>query len=258
MKDRNPHEVVMLEGLGDKDVKAVMMAIPLNNLDPNVYEVNQTFQDIQRTMGEAEANLGGTGGATATESSISENSRLSTVESNKDDLDMVLTEVARDSAHVMLTQVSQETATKIAGDGALWPAMTGADYSMEIYLEIVAGSSGRPNRDRDAANIERLFPLAIQTGEIRPGYLAEKVVETMDETVDLEDAILEGMPSILALNAMAKGGGAMMGAPGGGDTPTGNPATDPTSQTGAPAPQQGGGGPGTSFPAPDASGGGLP
>jgi hypothetical protein len=262
MKDRVPHEVTMLEGIGDKDIKTVIMAVPLNTIDPNVYEVNQTFQDIQRTVGEAAANLGGTSkDATATEASIGENSRLSTVESNKDDLDMVLTEVARDSAHVMLTQVSQETATKIAGEGAIWPAMTGENYSMEIYLEIVAGSSGRPNRDRDAANIERLFPLAIQTGEIRPGYLAEKVVETMDETVDLEDAILEGMPSILALNAMAKGGGAMMGAPGGGDAPppSGNPASDPTQQGGAPpAPQQSGGGPGTSFPAPDASRSGLP
>lgn len=252
MKNRRPHEVTMLEGLGDKKVSDVLQAIPLNTIDPNVYETNMVFTDVQRTTGDQAANLGGTSGDTATEVATAENSRLSTVSSNADDLDMVLSEVARDGCHVMLTEVSQEAAMRIAGEGAVWPQTTGEDYSAEIYLEVVAGSSGRPNRDRDAAIVERLFPLAVQTGDIRPGYLAKTVVQLMDEAVDLEDAILDGLPSILALNELAKGalpGPAAGGGMPGSDTPTGDPATDPNQQDGAaPAPAVGGGGPGASFP----------
>ncbi|MGZ3330228.1 MAG: hypothetical protein ACXU85_24020, partial [Xanthobacteraceae bacterium] len=107
-------------------------------------------------------------------------------------------------------------------------------------------------RDKDAANIQRLFPLAIQTGSINPKYLARKVVETMDETVDLEDAILDGMPSILAMNEQAAQG----------QPPTGDPAMAPSAQGGAaPAPPPSapaahhGGGPGPMHPAPHAGNG---
>ena len=267
MKNRAPHEVIMLEGIGDKKVQDVLQAVPLNTIDQNIYQVEQAFSDVMRTIGDQAANLGGTTDATATEASISENSRLSTVASNADDLDMVLTEIARDGCHVMLTQVAPEEAIRIAGDGAMWPQTTGADYSAEIYLEILAGSSGRPNRDRDAAILERLFPLAVQTGAIKPTYLAKHLVQLMDETVDMEDAILDGLPSILALNEAAKAGMTAMqqpagpvapgggGMPGGGATPTGDPATDPSQQGNpAPAPMMPGGGPGDSFPAPNAAG----
>lgn len=256
MRDRNPHDVVMLEGIGGRKIGDVLDKIPLNTIDPNIYQVNEFFQDIQRSVGDQAADMGATQkNTTATEASVSENSRMSTIASNVDDLDMVLTELARDSCQVMLCQVSQETATKIAGDGAMWPGITGDDYAMEIYLEVVAGSSGRPNRDKDAANIQRLFPLAIQTGSISPKYLARKVVETMDETVDLEDAILDGMPSILAMNEAAKGGA---------QAPSGDPALAPGAQGGAaPAPPPSapaahqGGGPGPVHPAPHA-GNGVP
>lgn len=265
MAERQPHHVVMLEQLGDKKISDVIQPIPLNPIDPNVYETNMVFQDVMRSVGDQAENFGGGDSHnTATQASIGENSRLSTIQSNVDDLDMVLTEVARDACHIMLMQVDQAEAQRIAGEGAVWPSeITAADYSAEVYLETVAGSSGKPNRDRDAALLERLYPLAVQTGSISPKWLATKVVQLMDETVDLEEAILADMPPILALTEAAKAaltpaapaapGGT--GLTGGGDTPTGNPETAPAMQ-GAPgmAPMMGGGGgPPATYPAPDAA-----
>lgn len=254
---RRPHQVIPVKGLPmDKPISNIFQEIPVAKIDQNVYMVEHVFVDVQRTTGDQAANLGGTSGDTATESSIAENSRMSTIESNKDDLDTVLTDVARDGCQVMLMEIDEATAKKIAGPGAVWPKVDRQTIAAEVFLEVVAGSSGRPNRDKDAANIERLMPFALQTGSIKPSYLAGKVVTLMDETVDLEDAILDGLPSIMSMNAAAKNAA---GGPGmGGEQPTGDPASDPNQQgdrgganTPAPAQPQGTARPG--YPAPNAA-----
>ena len=105
-------------------------------------------------------------------------------------------------------------------------------------LEVKAGSSGRPNRAAELANLERAMPFLLQIPGIKPEPLARKGLELIDIGVDTEDVIAEGMPSITAMNALV----AKMGANPGGQ-PTGDPATDPNQQGGngaqnAPGPQQ--------------------
>jgi len=88
-------------------------------IDPNLYEVNINFEDVLRTVGTQEANLGGTSNATATESSIAESSRLSSLESNVDDLDEFLSELARGGSQVLLKELQEETVRRIAGQGSV-------------------------------------------------------------------------------------------------------------------------------------------
>src|SRR3546814_18177996 len=77
----------MLEGLADgENVANKLQQVQKAPIDPNVYETNGIFEDILRIAGSQEANLGGAAGATATESSIAEGSRISSLESNTDDL----------------------------------------------------------------------------------------------------------------------------------------------------------------------------
>src|SRR5262249_2141375 len=49
-------------------------------IDPALYDVDMVFQDVLRVVGSQEANLGGTTNSTATESSIAESSRLSSLQ----------------------------------------------------------------------------------------------------------------------------------------------------------------------------------
>src|SRR3546814_4156931 len=90
-----------------------------------------------------EANLGGAAGATATESSIAEGSRISSLESNTDDLDELLTTLARATGQLMLMELSVEKVIEIVGPGAAWPNLDREAIVSEIFLEIEAGSSGR-------------------------------------------------------------------------------------------------------------------
>lgn len=229
LKSRVAHDVILLQALtGTQKASDMLQAGPVSAIDPNLYTDQFIMQDMERAGGAQEANLGPVGKGTATEAGIAESSRSATVSSNVDDIDTVLSLLTRDATLVMLKGVSLEMAKKIAGPGAVWPEMSSDDISGELFLTVVAGSSGKPNRAADAAAFERIMPMAIQIPGINPKFMARKSVELMDDAVDIEDAILDGVPSIMALNAALKpagGGGAMQ-------APTGNPATDPASQGG--------------------------
>lgn len=160
---------------------------------------------------------------------------MSTVSSNVDDLDDFLTEIARSAGQIMLGEVSQETAVKIAGPGAVWPQLSGQEISDEIILEVQAGSSGRPNKAQEIANFERMAPTLLQIPGIKPTWLAKQALLRMDDSLDLDEAIADGIPSMIAMNAM-------------GGPSTGDPLTDPSQQGGrgankSPSPAQGDGRP---------------
>src|SRR3546814_19580726 len=65
----------------------VVQRAELNPIDPALYDVNQAFEDVLRTVGTQEALMGGMSGGTAPESSIAEQGRISTISANVDDLD---------------------------------------------------------------------------------------------------------------------------------------------------------------------------
>lgn len=253
LRNREAHDVVELQAMsGQQKVGDLFQAGPVAPLDPNLYNDQHVMQDILRSSGAQEANLGPSSGNTATEAGIAESSRSQTVSSNVDDIDTSLSHLTRDATLVMLKNVSLGQAQRIAGRGAIWPEISSDDISGELYLDVVAGSSGKPNREREAAAFERVVPMALQIPGINPKFMARKAVELMDDAVDIEDAILDGVPSILSMNALLKSSAA---AP----TPsTGDPRSDPGAQGdkgGDNAPVGPGvpGGPQAGNPAPDAA-----
>lgn len=198
------HEVVELNSLNpNESVDALLQPIKHAGIDPALYDVNPQMDDILRSVGSQEANLGPTSGATATESSIAEGSRLATQASAIDDVDDLLTAVARSSSQVMLRELNQETVTKIAGPGAVWPQMSEQEIVDELWLEIAAGSSGRPNKAQELQNLERVVPLLVQIPGVSPDWLAKEMVRRLDDHVDIAEAIISGLPSITAMNGMA-------------------------------------------------------
>jgi hypothetical protein len=68
------HSVIELNGLDERHKARATCCSRSQKIgvDPNLYETADLFEDMQRVTGNAEANLGGTGGGTATESSIAE------------------------------------------------------------------------------------------------------------------------------------------------------------------------------------------
>lgn len=237
------HGIVKMNSLapGEK-IEDKLQAVKHEGINPAMYDTSYLFDDVMRVAGAQEANFGGVSGASATESSIAEGSRLSSTESNVDDLDDMLTEIARAAGQVLIQEVSPETAKKIAGNGAVWPSdMSREDVASEIYLEVEAGSSGRPNKAQEVANFERMAPYIIQIPGINPEWLGREAIRRMDDRLDMTDAMTAGLPSITMMNQQSQPG-------------TGDPATDPNQQgqeggSNAEQPARGNEGPQPEYPA---------
>lgn len=210
--------VVELAGMvpGQK-VTDFLQPVPVTGIDPNLYETSSIFNDMMWSLGFQEATLGGTSKSTATEASIAEQSRAGSNEADVDELNDFLTELARDAGQVLLMEVSEETAKRIVGPGAVWPQMAKADIAAELDLEIVAGSNGRPNKAQRQYALQQLAPVMLQIPGISPGWLAKTMVQAVDDSIDMTEAYTEGTPSILALNDMSQ-------------VATGNPETSPEQQ----------------------------
>jgi hypothetical protein len=218
LTDRQANEVVQLQAIQPgQSVDQVLQPVKAIPIDPALYDTSFLLDDLYRVVGSQEANMGGTSASTATEVSVAESSRMSALGSNVDDLDEFLTEMSRAAGQILLTMMNPETATKIAGRGAVWPTLSAQEISDQLLLEIEAGSTGRPNRASEIAALERLFPVLSQVPGIDPSWLAKVAVRAYDSGVDLTDAIKAALPSIMAMNAQKQVG-------------TGNPATDPNAQ----------------------------
>jgi hypothetical protein len=195
---------VQLQALApNQKISDVLQAVQHPPIIPQLYDVTPQYEDVLRTVGSQEANLGGTSGSTATESSIAESSRVSSLQSNMDDLDDFLTDVMRDAGKVALMEISADQVTRVVGVGSVWPTLSNQDIADEIFLEIKAGSSGRPNKAQEIQNFQQLAPILLQIPGISPQWVAEQVVRRMDDDMDLTDAFTQGQPSIQTMNALA-------------------------------------------------------
>ncbi len=202
-----------------QDIKQVLMAMPVPGVDPNLYETNQYFSDIQLAIGSSEAQFGLTGKATATGESIAANSSKSADDSSIDDLDAFLTVTARAGGQILMKEMSEEQVKLIVGPGAVWPHQSLSEIASEIYLEVEAGSTGKPNQAVEINNWKEMLPFLIQMPGVSPNWLARETVRRLDDNADLTEALSQDMPSIMAQNGMAQ-------------ISTGNPATDPNAQGG--------------------------
>ena len=229
------HDIITLKGLGpNQSVNDLIQPMGKHGIDPNMYETASLFDDVQRVVGTQEANIGGLAtNATATETSIAESSRMSSVGSQSDDLDDMLTAMKRAEGQLMLRELTSDTVIEIVGKGAVWGELSPEEIVKEITLEVEAGSSGRPNQAADVQTFQQMVPLLIQIPGVRPDKLAEVGLKIMDSRFRLEDFLDDALPSIVSMNSQ------------GPQVATGDPATDPAQQgnqgqNNAPQPDQGG------------------
>lgn len=219
LKTRPPNAVVTLNALPPGgDIDKLLQPLRGAPIDPALYDTSAMFEDIMRVIGQSDAGVGAAqAGVTATGDSIAEQNRTVSLASNVDDLDDMLVELSRSAGQILLTNLTQETAMKIAGPGAVWPTLSGQEIAEELLLEIEAGSSGRPNKATEIANMERLAPILLQIPGVRPDWLLKQIVTRLDDKLDVQEIIAAGLPAIIVQNAMTKV--MQAGAPGG---PTSN------------------------------------
>lgn len=229
-KGHGPHDCIELDNLPEgQSIDSKLMQVKKHPIDPNVYETATIIDDVSKVTGVSASGMSIIKGGTATESTIAEDSHQSDVGSAADDQDDIMSMMMRDAGHTLLINMEPETVKKLVGVGAVWPDFPDDDIIQDLYLDIAAGSSGRPNAAADSANAQRLMPFLLQTPGVNPTWISKKMIRLIDPNVNLEDATLEGNPAILAMNQMLTSAAAAP-AP---QLSTGDPATDPAAQAGA-------------------------
>ena len=182
-----PNEVIELEGIPpDMPLEKFFVRRPVAPIDPAMYDTAPLEQDIMLGGGMQQANIGpAQPNVTATVGSIAEQSRLNVSASNIDDLDGFLSRLAQAGGEMLLQAMSVQTVKQIAGDGAVWPDQpeTRAQFLNEVFLNIEAASSGRPNKAIDIANWRDLAPLMLQAGA-NPIGVVNETAKRLDDTMD--------------------------------------------------------------------------
>lgn len=206
IQSRRAHEVLVLNGLKpDERIEDKFQPFPASPIDPNLYHTGPAFTDILRSVGTQEANLGGTSGATATETQIAQDARMSTLASAIDEFDDLLTEMARAGGQILLAEMSHEKIIEIVGEGAVWPEMSREEISAEIYLEVTAGSSGRRNQAQEVMIRERVLPLLFQLPGLKMEQMAKDLLHIMDDSIIYEDWVdMDALP-VMAMNGQIQG-----------------------------------------------------
>ena len=203
LKDPPANAVLELQALvAGQKVDDVLQPVKQIGIDPNLYEVKTIFDDVQLVVGQQEANFGQISKGTATETSIAESSRMSAIGANIDDLDSFMTEITRAAGQILLLEMSKDEVIAICGPGAVWPEFKKEEVLNEVFLEIEAGSTGKPNKAAELQNIERIIPFLIQIPGIDPKFLGRELLKRLDDKMDLTDAIIDKLPSIVAQNMM--------------------------------------------------------
>lgn len=186
-------------GVSD-DIRKVLMPIPVAGVDPNLYDVGEIMHDLQYVVGTNQALLGGTSKSSATESSIAAASAAATDQSSVDDLDGFLTRIVRAAGQIMMKEMSEEKVQEIVGPGAFWPQQTIHEIMEQIYLEVEAGSSGKPNQAVEINNWKTMLPFLIQMPTINPEWLARETLRRLDDRMDLTEAVTSNAASIVQQN----------------------------------------------------------
>lgn len=218
-KKAEPFEAFALSLEPGAKIGDVLQPVPVPGVDPNLYDVNEIFGDMQIVVGAQQAQLGGLSKASATEVATAANASSSGDGSSVDDLDTFLSNIARAAGQILMREMSLEQVQRIAGRGAVWLDQTSIDIYEEVVLEVEAGSSGKPNQAVEINNWKEMLPFLIQMPGIQSMWLAKQTLQRLDDKLDLVEAIAEGLPSVVMQNAQKQVG-------------TGNPATDPNSQGG--------------------------
>lgn len=176
-------EVVELQGAPtDGDLSKALVAFRPAPIDPAVYQSTPYVEDIFRVLGQQNT-VEPPRNVAATPAVIQEQLRVSGVNSNVDDLDDLLSDLAKAGGEIMLREFSPMTMKRIVGVGAVWPDQQREDFLNEIYLTIVASSSGRPNKAVEIANFERIAPLMLNAGA-NPWGVIEEAVKRLDDRLE--------------------------------------------------------------------------
>jgi hypothetical protein len=179
----------------DADFNKIFAPKPTASINHNLYDTQPILSDMERISGVQEALQSTVQTAkTATEAEIQQSGFASRTSAHRDALEDMLRDLAHYTAELALQAVPAEQAQRMAGPYAFWPeGMEREDILTLVNVDIDAGSTGKPNTDKERETWSIVMPMVQQMlVEIRmlqatDPMLAASMVELLKETLSRLD-----------------------------------------------------------------------
>lgn len=190
---RSAHDCIMLNNLNEgEQIEDYFQAGPVPDFHQELYATGPSDQALMLATGAQPANLGAQNpDETATGQSIAEGSRINVDNSNSGEIDFALSTLAQMSFEMLTTMPADKVKARV-GRGAVWADLSAADVRNEIFMQIEAGSSGRPNQAMEMAAAEKAIPLLVQM-MLQEGKSLEPLIKMLariwNSQIDVDDLL---------------------------------------------------------------------
>jgi hypothetical protein len=179
-------------------------AIPMQNLvfrtsgvgfDPAMYSTDMIRSDMEKVSGAQDAMQSSvTVAKTATEAGIQNEGFGARIGVQRGELESVLSEMMLYIAQISLQSLPLDFVVKIAGPAAVWPRLSVDEIHYAFDIEVVAGSTGKPDKRKQREAWQVLLPniekMIVAIGNFRnqgQEWAAQPYVNMLKYTAELLD-----------------------------------------------------------------------
>ena len=183
------------EGFLAEGYEVVGFDIEHHDYGTGVYPGQFVMQDVMLTVGTQDADMGNAPtGQTATGQSIAQASRMTSLGSDIDSLDDFLSKVSKGGGEMIMLEMGQPEINRICGPGAAMFPRDREAIKNELYLDVEAASTGKPNKAVDVQNFTAIAPQLQQLWAmlgLDPTPLLKYGIQVADMKIDLDELIDE-------------------------------------------------------------------
>lgn len=179
-------DYIGVEGSPTTPISQDYMQLPGPKIDPQAYDVSLIRNDIDMMAGLSDASRANLIKAkTATEAQIMQDSLGLRVDERRDTNEDLISEMAEAALEIALRDLSKAEVQQIAGDATEWPEMSVEQIFSMVNVSVRAGSSGKPNADKDREQWTKLLPVIQQTMQTVMELRQSGQYDMADATVEL-------------------------------------------------------------------------
>jgi len=199
--DSGNKDWIAVEGNPAQPINQDVMQLDGLKIDPAAYDVTMIRNDMDLVSGRSDASRANLiKPKTATEAEIMQEAMQSRVGERRDTHEDLLSEMGEASLEIALRDLTKGEVEQLAGADAQWPENP---ESVEVIFRMVsvkvrAGSSGKPNQQREREQWSQLMPVIEKTmtsvAELRANGnfdMAEAALELLRETLRRFDEYLD-------------------------------------------------------------------
>lgn len=191
LANRAANQWVGIEGDPSKPIQQDVAILQNPPVDPGTYDVQPILRDAEMVMGAGDAAKGTINKAkTATEAEIMAQGLQSRVGERQDVVEDWIGDMANMAAELCLQMMSREEVVAIAGQDCVWPQLTKDEVFSLVSIQIRAGSTGKPNRNREREQWSQMLPQIqqavqqiMQLRQAGQNDMAETVIKLLEETL---------------------------------------------------------------------------